>query len=297
MGNPFDSVGKNRPEPRRASFGKSNASSGFNIPEGTIINKMFERQDISRAEQQATENPFKRFNIPEEESSDYVLKPQFKSVHGMPIEEKIPELKKQIPVAQSTALSQGRGVAARLQNSANQFLNSENIRKRLGPQHPSAWKGFVGDMALKADSMFSPKQEVPDINEFSGFKSQVGQMLGEYLTYQTGAQRGFPEISFLKVDVPNTDDPPDIFYSKLMSSLNSIKINEDMKLEYLDQNDYRTRKVRGGFNYGIEDLINKGSQTRFNMSSSPVPGMPGYQSPQGNVNLPPKQKDSLGLFS
>lgn len=282
---------------RRYTINKSNlkpTNYGSNRTYGisTLMNRQYDVEDIEAARAQASQDPFQRFNIPQEESSDYMLKPQFRSVHGIPVEEKIPELKKQVPVGMSTELQRGRGISSLLKGSADKFLGSENIRNRIGPQHPSAHKGWMGDLALKADSIMANFMNDPtersNINEFSNFKSQVGQQLGEYLTYTTGAQRGFPEISFLKPDVPNTDDPPDIFFSKLISTLDIARQNDEAMLESLDQQDYRTRKLKGGMNYGIEELMNRGRDIGINMGGNQG-GESGGGSNQG-VNIAQERK-------
>ncbi len=250
-----------------------NLNGNSNAGIGTLLGFMLSQQKAQQAQQAATtQDPFDRFGIPPEARTDYNLKPRFDSVNGTPISVNVPELKPEIPEADSTLITSGRNNAAGIKRSIQDVIGSKNIQGRMSPFNLSAHSGFIGDLASKIEAMTNSK----DAAEFNEFKSRTNRMFQNYRKFVTGSQAGFPEIQFLTPNFPQASDPPSKFVSTALSALEDMKQNDQMIVDVLDQRGMRTRSLKDGFNIAPDDLRSQAIQAGINVNpTNPIPGAPG----------------------
>lgn len=178
--------------------------------------------------------------IPGSNPEDFITKPELRSFKGVPTVVNAQEMKPILPQKSGSQIIDIRSLYQNLENNYNML--DENIKKRMSPLNLSAYRGPLGNLAVKVQSMSGDK----GAKEFSTFKAEVDKTFQKYRKDTTGAQAAMKELGWLAPDLPESTDPPDIFVSKTNEALARYAEGEQLLLDSFSQQGYRTGELRKG---------------------------------------------------
>ena len=137
---------------------------------------------------------------------------------------------KPIPSGQLTALKSTNQAIRRLKKV---MQTQQEKGYQTGPLSPRFYRGAAGNLAMQY-------RGTPDER---AFKAEVERFTNDYITAQTGAQRGFKEMDWLKTAIPNASaDIPENFQANAASALQDLEDNRTQMLQMLEETGYRVPK-------------------------------------------------------
>ena len=140
---------------------------------------------------------------------------------------KTKEILKKPPSGQMTAINQVDRAINRLEGLISSM---ETEKFKTGPLSLRFQRGKAGN--IYAQYKGTPKEV--------DFKAKNERFMNEYITAQTGAQRGFKEMAWLATAVPNVEqDLPENFLQKAKTTLSELKQNKDNMVNLLQQSGYQ----------------------------------------------------------
>ena len=134
---------------------------------------------------------------------------------------------KTLPQGQLTALQSTDRAIVRLKK----LIQTQKEKQfKTGPLSPRFYRGTVGNAAMQY--VGSPEERV--------FKAENERFTNDYLTAQTGAQRGFKEMQWLQTAIPNAaSDTPENYVTNAESALQDLIENRDRMLQGLEESGFR----------------------------------------------------------
>lgn len=137
-----------------------------------------------------------------------------------------------IPQGQLKAIEDTNKSITRLQGLIKDMQENKH---KTGPLSPRFFRGNLGNVAMQYS------KDAKGAN----FKAANERFINEYLTAQTGAQRGFKEIQWLSTAVPNpATDLPENYINKANSTLAELESNRNSMIQTLKD---------AGYNYEPKD--------------------------------------------
>ena len=107
---------------------------------------------------------------------------------------------------------------------------------KTGPMSPRFYSGNLGNVAMQYAG--SPEERV--------FKAENQRFTNDYITAQTGAQRGFKEVQWLQNAIPNpAQDTPENYLANAQSALEDLQRNKTQMLQTLKDAGYRVPEAEG----------------------------------------------------
>ena len=101
---------------------------------------------------------------------------------------------------------------------------------QTGPLSPRFYRGPVGNIAMQY--LGTPEERT--------FKAEVERFTNDYITAQTGAQRGFKEMQWLQTAIPNASvDTPKNFLANARSALQDLQDNQSEMTRMLNEGGYK----------------------------------------------------------
>lgn len=181
--------------------------------------------------------------IPKGESpDDYLPQPKIRKVGSETKEIYIAEKKQKVPVKQLDDLRL-------LGINASDLARNLEVKKTkgidTGPSllnRPGTIADILGNITNKKDLL--------------SFKAEVDKAFQKYRKETTGVQAGYKELNWLAPDFPKVTDEDDVFIQKSEDAINTVKKNQEMFLDYLQDNGYAVEKLRKNI-LGVEKKIGR----------------------------------------
>jgi len=143
---------------------------------------------------------------------------------------KVPPKPRPVPSGQMVVLESTNKAISRLQRLIQ--LQQEKQFK-TGPLSPRFYRGNIGNAAMQY--LGTPEERV--------FKAENERFVNDYITAQTGAQRGFKEMTWLQTAIPSpSQDTPENYLVNAQSALEDLIRNRDQMLQMLEETGYKAPK-------------------------------------------------------
>lgn len=165
-----------------------------------------------------------------EDPEDYIPKPMVRKVNNEATEIYLAEKKQKVPAKQLDDLRL-LGINA---SDLSRNLEMKKIKGiDTGPSiinRPGVIADIIGNLQGKKDLL--------------SFKAEVDKAFQKYRKETTGVQAGYKELNWLAPDFPKVTDEDAVFIQKSEDAINTVKINQEMFLDYLKDNGYAVGKLR-----------------------------------------------------
>src|SRR3990167_1737197 len=140
--------------------------------------------------------------------------------------------KRPVTTEQVKAIEQTDKAIMRLQGLIGEMQKSQF---KTGPLSPRFHRGTIGNVAMQY------RGTVPEAD----FKAANERFVNEYITAQTGAQRGFKEMQWLGTAIPNVGEQiPEKFLPIAMKTLEELNANRKQMVNILDAAGYRAEDIQ-----------------------------------------------------
>jgi hypothetical protein len=234
----------------------------INVATGEVSYKPKDASDLyyeeaARVLKNSNNNQTDTIKIPKgEHQEDWYLKPEMRSMRGVPTQVEIPTRKNQVP-REDLALIKDLDVnISDLQSNLKFLEDNPKIKEFLGPglaQRP----GTIADIVTQMG--FAPK-------DWATFKSKTDLAFQKYRKWVTGVQAGYPELQWIVVDYPKPTDTFENYASKALSAMEGMARNKEIYLDYLSKNNYAVGKLRDNQLEKDREVTPQGQEDLSNLS-------------------------------
>ena len=140
--------------------------------------------------------------------------------------------KRPVTTEQVKAIEQTDKAIMRLQGLIGEMKKGQF---KTGPLSPRFHRGTIGNVAMQY------RGTVPEAD----FKAANERFVNEYITAQTGAQRGFKEMQWLGTAIPNVGEQiPEKFLPIAMKTLEELNANRKQMVEILGAAGYQAEDIQ-----------------------------------------------------
>src|SRR3990167_1003544 len=134
---------------------------------------------------------------------------------------------KATPTGQLTAFKSTNQAIRRLKNLIQTI---EQKGYKTGPLSPRFQRGTLGNIAMQYRG--TPEERA--------FKAENERFANDYITAQTGAQRGFKEMAWLQTAIPNASaDTPENYLANAYSALKDLEDDKQQMTQMLEEGGYK----------------------------------------------------------
>lgn len=165
-----------------------------------------------------------------EDPEDYIPKPMVRKVNNEATEIYLAEKKQKVPAKQLDDL---RLLGINISDLSRNLEVKKIKGIDTGPSivnRPGVIADIIGNLQGKKDLL--------------SFKAEVDKAFQKYRKETTGVQAGYKELNWLAPDFPKVTDEDAVFIQKSEDAINTVKINQNMFLDYLKDNGYAVGKLR-----------------------------------------------------
>jgi len=176
---------------------------------------------------------------------DYLVKPELRSLRGIPTLVNTPELKPPVPQKDFQDFKGLETIGLELeQNLAQLTENKDSFKKYMTPTDIRSHRGdsvtgWAGNMLMKL-------AKDPDTNEFAAFKAETDKAFQKFRKETTGAQAALKELGWIAPDLPEASDPPELYAKKANVALQKMAEAKTLLLDLYSQRGYRVGDLRKG---------------------------------------------------
>lgn len=172
--------------------------------------------------------------------SDLILKPQTRTMRGVPMIINVPELKPALGATETNNVQSLRKVASTL--AANMKMIDPSIEKKMSFLNLGAHRGGLANAVSKVNEMAGDKDEP----KFATFKAEVDKAFQQYRKETTGAAAALAELGWIAPDLPEASDSKKRFVEKTITAIQRFAEGEKLLLDTYGQRGSRISELKKG---------------------------------------------------
>jgi len=262
-----------------------------------MIPKMQQMQQAVIASPTLT--PQNQVNLSSIPSNNLKSVPAIKDVGGAPTAISEVKEKTDLPESIGKSLADLRTHADTMQKAAQQVILNKDLQGQMGPLHPSAQTGWIGNTAMSARGVGEELGGIPLLNDpnkpaapLAEFKSAVENTRLETRKSMEGLRLVSGGVPLIDAMVPQTKDVPHQFVGKTLGTLAQMNEQYNRTLEWAKSQNYKLGDLDQPFPASPESLRDLAKQNGMQIpeynykNASPIPGQTQQATPGGDSARP-----------